>query len=181
MSLSIIAMGVGAALFFAYAAGLFRTDMAKRFLQAFPRSRFWGILLATVDIAWVSYELRNATQVFEFFRPIQPHTYLLGAIALAGVIFLMDELLAPRALGGFLLLLAAPLLNAARWHPSQWRLVVTVFAYVLAIKGMVFVLSPFRFRHGVEWLSASVTRWKVSMVVGLIFSLVLVGLGVFVY
>ncbi len=80
------------------------------------------------------------------FDVFKPYLGVLTPVAIALVGWAMDDLLAARALGAVLLLAPAPILDAARWHPSPWRLVVTVLAYAMAVKGAVLVMSPHLFR-----------------------------------
>ena len=85
-----------------------------------------------------------------YMTALEPLLYVLTPLSIVLVGFFVDDLLAPRALGGLLLLLAAPLLDAARWHASPLRLVVVVAAYILVVKGVVLVVCPYQFRKKVE-------------------------------
>jgi hypothetical protein len=128
-------------------------------LKAFPRGRWpaWG--LVAVDMAWVGW-LLHVTYLgpLEFLKP-----YLAVEVPVAFVLIVvfMDELLAPRALGGLFLLAATPMLQAARFHPSAWRFLVGITAYLLVLAGIVLVLTPFRFRRAVLPLvrNAERCRW----------------------
>jgi len=95
---------------------------------------------------------------FEFLKPA---LYVLTPAVIVTAIFFMEELLAPRALGGILAMLPAPMLDAVRWHDSQWRLVLVVTAYVMVVAGCALLLSPFVFRKVAGRLtdSAGRTRW----------------------
>lgn len=165
-SLAIAAYAVGGALVLSGVFGLLAPDTLRRAARAFPRSRLPGWLLITLDLAWVSWIIHHAA--LGRFEPLKPALYVVAPLSLVAIVFLMDELLAPRALGGLLLLLANPVLNAARWHPSDWRLVMTVIAYVWAVAGMVFVLSPFRFRHLAEWATKTNARVRLLALVRLV-------------
>jgi uncharacterized protein YjeT (DUF2065 family) len=70
-----------------------------------------------------------------------------GVLVFVAMVWLMDELLAPRALGGLLLLAANPLLNAVRWADSAWRYVPVVTAYAWVIVGCALMLYPWLFRR----------------------------------
>jgi hypothetical protein len=107
--------------------------------------------------------------------------YVLAPLLFVLVIFLMDELLAPRALGGLLLLLAAPILNSARWHPSAWRLIMVALAYAGVIVGMMLVVSPYRFR---KWARSGIkdnSRARLVGSMGTLGGLGIVLLGLIVY
>ena len=88
------------------------------------------------------------------------------------IIFLMDELLAARAFGGLLLLAGNPVLLAARWAPTPWRLVMPTLVYIWVLAGMILVLSPWRLRKALErlggdrgWRLAGVTLGVIGFVV----------------
>jgi len=113
-------------------------------IKRFPRSKSAGWFLTAVDLVWSVWLLHNID--FGRFEQFKPLLYWLTPVVFFLIIFLMDELLAPRALGGLFLLVPAPLLTVARWHRSEMRLVIVVLAYALVIAGMILVLSPYQFR-----------------------------------
>ena len=128
-------------------------DTARRLARRFPRSRSAAVVLTALDLLWVTGIIRSASLGrFEYLK-----TYLVPAavISFLAIVLLMDELLAPRALGGLLLLCGNPVLKAARWHASPWRLVVVGLVYLWVVAGMWLVLSPWRFRLTVEKLSTN--------------------------
>ncbi len=113
-------------------------------LVRFPRHVWMGRLLAAVALGW------SAVLVGEmplgWFDAYKGWLWVGVPLIYLLVILLMDELLAARALGGLWLLLPAPLLEVARFHPSAWRLLPVVLAYVWVLMGMALVLAPYRFR-----------------------------------
>jgi uncharacterized protein YjeT (DUF2065 family) len=161
------------------AAFLAAPERFKRWALAFPRSQTWAWVLTALDLLWAAWIVLRAP--LGRFEHLKPAIYVAMPVAFFLVVFFMDELLAPRAAGGLLLLLANPILNAARWHPSPWRLVVTVLCYVWVIAGMVFVLSPYRFRYMVEWATKTPERMRLLGVARLLFGLALLLLGWRVY
>jgi len=120
-------------------------------LAAFPRSIWPGRILAAIDLAWAAYEL--SLMHLGMFDAWKVNLFWLTPIAIALCVVYLDELLSPRALGGLLLLAAGPVLDAARWHPSDWRLIVTVIAYLWILLGLVFLLSPWWFRRISIWMT----------------------------
>lgn len=149
-------------------------------VAAFPRSVWPGRILAAIDLVWAAYEL--SLMHLGMFDAWKVHLYWLTPVAIFLCIKYLDELLSPRALGGFLLLLAGPVLDIARWHPSQWRLVVTVFAYVWILLGLTFLLSPWWFRRiAVPLTGAGDTAVRITGALKALFGLGLIALALFVY
>lgn len=154
-------------------------DAWRRQVVRFPRSRWPGWILAAVDVLWIGWVIWHAPLGrYEFLRPVVlPAVPVVYGLA---VVFL-DELLAPRALGGLLMLVANPVLNAARFHPSPWRLVAVVLAYVWVVAGMLLMLSPYRFRQVFDIMTRTLARCRwLGLVRALVGALLLV-LGLTVY
>lgn len=122
----------------------------------FPRSIWPGRIVVTIDLIWAAYNL--TLMHLGMFDAWKVHLYWLTPVAIYLCINYLDELLSPRALGGLFLLCAGPVLAAARWHPSDWRLVVTVIAYLWILLGLTFLLSPWWFRRLMPWIVGSNDR-----------------------
>jgi hypothetical protein len=97
------------------------------------------------------------------------------------VIMCMDELLAVRSLGALLVLVPAPILDAARECESLWRLVMVVLGYLIAIKGIYFIFSPHLFRDWTERVITSDGVCRALGAGGLAVMLLVVGLSLTVY
>ena len=199
--LVLAALGLGIFFCVSGAAILWQPAGAARAATAFPRHGPSGKILAAIALLWVALIIYHASLGrFEYLKflpariipPLAPlmegplgflfQTPLWAALGSWALITrTMDDLLAPRALGGVLLLIANPLLNAARWHPSTWRLVVTVIAYIMVIQGIWLILSPFRFRMTAQWLLASPQRTRYAGLAAAATGLLLLVLGLGVY
>ena len=150
-SLSIAALCVGAVFIVLYIPALVAPEATRRAVLAFPRSSIAAYALTAVDLIWVMVLILGAD--LGRFEHLKPWVYAAGPVSFFLLNRYMEELLAPRALGGLFLLAAAPILNAARWHDSPARLLLTTIVYIAVIKGILFVLSPYRFRHLAEiWI-----------------------------
>jgi len=145
---------IGAAGILGGLGGLMMPDRIKAGLTAFPRSRTPGRVLVAIDLVWAALLInRMYLGSFDRFKPL---LWVLTPLLIVLCIRYMDELLSPRALGGFLLLLAGPLLNLARFHPSPldptpWRLVITGLCYLWIIYGLFLLCTPYTFRKTAEW------------------------------
>jgi len=179
LNLSTAALVLGVALFALHVPLAAAPPAARRLLARLPRNRWAAWALTAVDLAWAAW-LLNQTPLGRF-EGAKEYLPVLAPAAFFAVVFLMDELLAARALGGLLILVPAPLLDAARWHGSPLRLVVTVVAYVMAVQGILLVLSPYKLRKGVERWAGSDRRCRVLGLAGAALGGVLVLLGLTVY
>ena len=86
-----------------------------------------------------------------------------------------------RGLGCLLLLAAALLLDAAFLVLTPWRFVVTILAYVWVIAGMIMVYSPHLGRSWLDFATRTPSRLRAFAWPGVIFGVVLIVLGIFVY
>jgi uncharacterized protein YjeT (DUF2065 family) len=148
-------------------------------LRALPRGRIPARLFTGAALFWVAWIVFHAP--LGRFDAYKPALFVLTPLAFFLITHFLDELLAPRALGGLLLLAANPLLNLARWHDSPLRLVVTVICYLAVVAGIILVLSPYRFRHAAEFGLRTDARGRWGGAAGVAIGLVLLWLGLNVY
>lgn len=129
----------------------------RRWLPQFPRSRTAGAALLTIDLVW-SFWLMATMEMGEFSNFRRPILVILP-IGFFLVLTFVDEFLAVRALGILCLLAAEPLLDAAFLRPETSRLLVTVFAYLMIVAGLLWVTMPYLLRDQIKWSAQSATRW----------------------
>ncbi|NQU40178.1 MAG: hypothetical protein HQ523_09525 [Lentisphaerae bacterium] len=172
-------VAMGAVLAPLYLAMVIAPAVALKGWRAFPRNRPMAVILSAISFAWVGW-LLHQTPMGRFETLRQPITLSLPVVCVLVNIF-SSELLAPRALGGIMILVPAPLLAAARWHPSPWRYVMLVLAYALVVKGIALILSPFLFRRGMERIVKDVATCRAWGGLGVAMALLLIVLGLTVY
>ena len=176
-SFSLYTMGllVGAFLVVLHGAALLRTEGIRQFLRRFPRSREMGAVLLTVDAGW-AFALIARIDLGEFstYRPI-----FLAIIGIGYFLTLsfVEEFLAARALGMFLLLAAEPLLEAAFLRPETSRLLLSVLAYAWATLGIFWVGKPYLLRDQIEWITQTETRWRLAALAGVAYGVVVLGVA----
>jgi len=155
--------------------GFVMDGSARNFMAAFPRSRIAGIVILAVDLAW-SLWLVSTMEMGEFSAFRRPFLIILPVGFFLTLRF-VDEFLAVRALGILALLVAEPMLDAAffRYEPS--RLVLTVFAYVLVVLGLIWVMVPYKLRDQINWFSKTTARWRGANVFGVVYGLSLIALA----
>src|SRR6266568_180549 len=157
LSLQTVGVMAGAFLILISLPGLVKPDLAN-VAQRFPRSSVAGVVLLTICLAW-TFWLVATIQMGEFSSFRRP---LFIALPIGYVLALrfVDEFLAVRALGILCLLAAEPLLDAAFLRYETSRLLVTVFAYVLVVAGLFWVMIPYLLRDQINWSAQSTPRWR---------------------
>lgn len=185
-----ISIALGCAIAVPAAWCTFAPRSAREFIRGFPRSVVAAWILTAIGLCWAAWlifrtyvgrfgvPLVNTTVDFEKLKPL---LFLLTPALFFLMVRFMDELLAPRALGGLFLLVPAPLLAAARWHSSQLRLVVVVFAYAMAITGIALILSPYLFRKMSRYWIENDANCRLLGGAGLAFGILVIVLGATAY
>jgi len=144
-------------------------------LRKFHRSETWGYVLMAIGTAWFLYNLnREAIAEFANYK-----TYMLvgfSAVAVATCVFVTDYL-AVRGLSITMLMLAAFTLSLTRLSDSPWRLVLVVAAYAWVVFAMWWMISPWRFRDLMIWMTATPDRVRRLAFGRLAFALFVVILG----
>ncbi len=178
--LSVVAFLIGLLALTGGGLSLLAPARVRAGVAAFPRSVWPGRILAAIDLVWAAYELSQMH--LGMFDAWKVHLVWLTPVAIVLCAIYLDDLLSPRALGGLLLLVAGLVLDIARWHPSDARLVVTVMAYSWILLGLTFLLSPWWFRRSSRWLVGSSDRVvRITGTVKALFGLGLIALALLVY
>jgi hypothetical protein len=179
MTLSQLAILLGAAIAIPQIWALMKPAEAGAALRKFPRSEAWGYLLMAIGAGWFLYRL-NQEAIAEFATY---KTYMLlgfGAVAVAACFFVPD-FLAVRGMSITTLMLAAFILSKTRFVDTPWRLVLVVAAYVWIVAAMWWMISPWRLRDIIQWATATPERLRKIAAVRLAFGLLVIVLGVTAY
>lgn len=158
---------------------LLKPAACRAYLPGLGRHRPTAWALTAIDLLWVAWIVNQAS--LGRFDVLKPWIYPAIPIAFYLIVQFVDELLGARALGGLLLLMANPVLNAARWMETDWRLVMTVLAYVWAVAGIALTLSPYLWRRWVSPLVATDSRARALGAAKIGFGVLLLLLAAFVY
>jgi hypothetical protein len=159
--------------------GVLRPELVKRFAELFPRSVVPAWIFAAL-CCWLGAQEALGMNM-GFLDAYKKYIYILSpAVFVASVVY-MKELLAPRALGGFLLLIAVPILQIARWHESPLRLVVVVLVYLWIVYGLVLLMSPWYFRKMSAPFMANEKLFKAAALAKTALGVALLLLGLFAY
>ncbi len=160
--------------------GLAKPAAFKESMRRFPRCEPFGYLMMVLGTAWFIYNL-SQENISDFAAYKNLMFIGFTAIGLGTCIFVRD-FLAVRGLAIVMLLVAKHALDIQRWSDALvWKNVVTVWAYALVIAGIWFTISPWRMRDLIEWVTASESRIRANCTFQLLFSILLIVLGLTVY
>lgn len=179
LSLSVLSIALGGLMAIPQIYGLANPSRFAASARAFPRNEVAGRVLVAVATIWFLFNLRQETiSDFAAYKP-----YMYAGFAFLGVAscFVLRDFLAVRGLALVFLLIAKLMVDTARWHPSGWRIVIALWAYLLVIAGMWFTVSPWRLRDLIGWMTASESRVRITSAIRLGFALFVVALGIAVY
>ncbi len=176
LSLQTAGLIAGSFLVFISLPGILKPGLVQNWAKRLPRSRIAGIVLLTIALVW-SFWLLATMEMGEFSSFRRP---LLIALPIGYLLVLrfVDEFLAVRALGILCLLAAEPLLDAAFFRYETSRLIVTVFAYLLIIAGLLWVTMPYLLRDQISWSSRSNLRWRFMHGAALLYGAAILALAI---
>jgi hypothetical protein len=179
MHLSTLAILLGLGFGLPQLAGLINPSKFRDTLRRFPRSDACGYVLVLTGTAWFLWnvQLENISD-FAPYKPLMLFGF--AAIGILTCVFVRD-FLAVRGLAIVLLLLAKVALDTQRWADTNWKNVITVWAYVWILAGIWFTVSPWYFRDWLHWNTANNRRIRIGCSLRLAFGLALVVLGLTVY
>lgn len=159
--------------------GFFRPDLIRRFAELFPRSVVPAWIL-TALCCWLGAREALAMNM-GFLDQYKGYIYLIApAVFIASIVYL-KELLAPRALGGLLLLIAVPIVRTASLSGKPLFQVVVTLVYLWIIYGLVLLMSPWWFRKCYRPFLENEGLFKAAALGKAAVGIVLILLGALVY
>jgi hypothetical protein len=156
--LNAVGLIVGIVLILLGLPGLFLPAKMQAWAKQFPRSYPAGVILLSIVFLWTLW--LAATMEMGEFQSFRRYLLVLLPIGFILTMRFVDEFLAVRALGVLCLLAAEPQLDAAFLRTDGARLVVTVFAYVMVVFGILWVTMPYLLRDHIDWISKNQLRWR---------------------
>ncbi|MGI9240620.1 MAG: hypothetical protein ACR2RV_07450 [Verrucomicrobiales bacterium] len=166
-SLQILGIALGVMLVATHLIALLRPAATQAFLKTFPRHKEIGIAIMAVNFAWWFWIISNV-DLGEFYTVRRPLQMILPVMFVLVIVF-VDEFLAARALGFFLLLLACPLLDVAFQKPPAGRVLIPIICYLWIGFALFWVGMPYLLRDQIAWVSASAKRWRGMAMAGLVY------------
>ncbi len=179
MKLSTLAIALGLIMGLPQIYGLVNPKGFAAGVRKFPRSLACGYVLMILATAWFLWYVKQETN-----SDIEPmKKYLLAGFGFVGIAscFYVKDFLAVRGLAIVFLLLAKLMVDTARWADTDWRWVISGWAYWLVIAGMWFTISPWRMRDLLNWGTATDNRVRIGCALRLAFGLFVAILGFTVF
>ena len=164
----------------ALAKGVYFITAGKKaceMIKAFPRNENAGYLLIIISMVWFLLILKDENMAdFEKYRTA--FNVFILATGIGSCLYLKD-FLAVRGAAVLMMLIAKLIVDTARFHESEWRLVLVTAAYLMVIGGMWFTVSPWRMRDLFAWGTADEKRFMILCGVRIGFGILLLVLGLF--
>lgn len=159
--------------------GFSASEKAIEFAKAYPRNNNAGYVTILAAMVWFLLILKGESMSdFERYR-VHFNVFIL-ATGIGACVYLKD-FLAVRGSAVLAILLAKLIVDTARWHESDWRLVLVTWAYIMVVAGMWFTASPWRMRDLIQWSTADASRFKKLCVGHTVFGVLLVVLSFVVF
>lgn len=171
LPLKLMGILVGLWLVASHVVAFLKPGIVKPWLKAFPRNEKIGTVLVILGFAW-AYLIWSCMDLGEFFKIERPVQLVIIGVCV-GVIVYVKEFLAVRSLGFLMILAAAPMLESAFLKDPQSRLLLVIFAYAIAVKGMFWVGMPYLMRDQITWVLAKENRYKIGALAGAAYGLVM--------
>ena len=156
-------------------------------LKAFPRANAPGYVLMLSATAWFLWNIH--IEQMEDYKDIKYLFYIgFGAVGIGSCVYLKD-FLAVRGMAVFMLLLARLILDTQRVYMfdtpeetmSQWRIVFAIWGYAIVLMSMWLIVSPWRMRDMINWLTANPSRLRIKSGFRLCLGILLIILGLTVF
>ncbi len=159
--------------------GIIKPDLIKRFSELFPRSVIPAWIL-TALCCWLGAKEALGMNM-GFLDAYKKFIYLLSPVVFIVSVVYMKELLAPRALGGFLLLIAVPIVRTASMSGSPLFQILVAVVYIWVIYGIVLLMSPWYFRKCYAPFVEKEGLFQVAAYTKTAMGILFIALGLFVY
>lgn len=167
------------------AALIFHGKVRAAMLHLHERHGAAAALLA-VDFLWIFLLIADipGTRLgvdLDFFAPYRPLLLLIVPLMWIVLVTKVRELLFPRALGLFLLLLACPLLEGAYLKDPQSRLLIPVWCYIVITLSLFWIAKPYLFRRMAAYVAARPALYATLAWAGLVYGCAVLACAIFVW
>lgn len=179
VTVSTLAVTMGLVLGLPQIYGLLKPAAFGGAVRKFPRSLPWGYALMLIGTLWFVWNVKQEDNSdFATYKPMM----LIGftVVGVAVCVFVTD-FLAVRGLAIVFMLLGKLMVDTVRWSDTDWRWVISGWAYLLVVAGIWFTVSPWRLRDFLDWGTANENRIRIGSAIRLAFGLFVAILGLTVF
>ena len=159
--------------------GFYKPALIHRFAELYPRSTVPAWIF-TALCCWLGAREAWAMNM-GFLDPYKVYIYAIAPVVFIASVTYLKELLAARALGGFLLLIAVPVIRTAALSDKPFFQVIVALAYVWIIYGLILLMSPWWFRKFYRPFLENAALFKAAALAKTAMGLILIVLGLRVY
>ena len=177
LSLQFVGILLGILLIAGHLIALLKDQQIIDFLKSFPRNKPIGVVLIIINCIW-SLWLVNKVDLGEFqkWQGFISWGLVIGCIAF---IIWVDEFLAVRATGIFLLLLACPVLDVAFLKEPISRLLLPIICYVWIFLSFFWIGMPYLMRDHINFVTKKPGRWKFLSISGIVYGILMCACALF--
>lgn len=179
MQLSTLSILLGLAVAVPNLIGILKPAKYADALRSFPRNTALGYVLMLSATVWFVWNVRSEN--IADFEPLKPFLIMLFVGVGVGTCIFVKDFLAVRGSAILMLLLAKLMVDTARWAESDWRLVITIWAYLMVIAGIWLTICPWRMRDLINWGVATEKRTRLLSTIRFVFGVIVLLLGVAVF
>ena len=159
--------------------GIIRADLMRAYIKGFPRSNYAGWVLAGFCCFLGAREALAMNM--GGLNAFKGYIFVLAPLVFVGSVTCLKELLAPRALGALLCLLAVSMVKVAVFSGQPYFQIISALAYAWVIIGLVWFMAPWQFRKMHQRILKNTTLYYSLLGLKSLFGLILILLGFFIY
>jgi hypothetical protein len=179
MNLSEITMLIGGLAIAMAVVGLVKADLLRGVIRGLPRNRYAGWVLAGL-CCWLG--AREALLMnMGGLNGYKNFIFVLAPLVFIGSVTCLKELLAARALGGLLCLIAVPVTRVAVFSDRPYFQIISVVAYSWVVVGIIWLMAPWRFRQMHQGLLEHEGVYRFALAFKALVGAGFIALGLWVY
>ena len=167
LSLQNVGVLLGLYLICSHVIALVKEQRVINLLKDFPRNKPIGVVLIIISSIW-AFWLVSKVDLGEFQKWQVPISWgiIIGCVAF---IIWVDEFLAVRALGIFLLLLVCPILDVAFLKEPASRLLLPIICYIWIFLSFFWIGMPYLIRDHIAFVTKTRFRWRCLSIAGIVY------------
>ena len=176
LKLWMLSVGLGAGFVALNLPGVLNPGRFAESARRFPRNTPVGYPLMLLATIWFRYYVKQENVAD--FANLKTALYAVFTVVGIGACCFLKDFLPVRGAAVLLLLGAKLVVDTARPVDSDWRLLLTSWAYVWVVLGMWLTVSPWRLRDAIRWATADLGRLRVLSAIHVAFGFLVILIGV---